>query len=157
MGKTSDAIVPAERIQRLVLLLRGEKVIIDADLAALYGVTTRRLNEQVRRDRERFPGDFMFRLSKEEKAKVVANCDHLRSLKYSPTHPFAFTEHGALMAASVLNTPHAVVVSVHVVRAFIRLREMLAAHREIAERFAEPESRLSTHDRQIHAILSTIR
>jgi len=94
----------------------GQKVILDADLAKLYGVTTKRLNQQVKRNRERFPEDFMFQLTTEEKAEVVANCDHLSRLKFSPASPYAFTEHGAVMAASVLNTPRAIEVSIFVVR-----------------------------------------
>ena len=100
---------------------------LDADLAELYGVSTKRLNEQVKRNHERFPADFMFQLTEEEKAQVVANCDHLNRLKFSPVLPHAFTEHGALMAASVLSTPRAVETSVFIVRAFVRLRQILAS------------------------------
>ena len=93
------------RIAQQILVIRDQKVMLDADLAALYGVPTKRLNQQVKRNAERFPEDFMFQLSRSERDEVVANCDHLRQLRFSPTMPFAFTEHGALMAASVLNTP----------------------------------------------------
>ena len=96
-------LLPTERIERTILLIRGQKVILDMDLARLYGVTTKRLNEQVKRNRKRFPADFMFRLTVEEKAEVVANCDHLTKLRFSPGLPQAFTEHGAVMLASVLN------------------------------------------------------
>ncbi|MBI1988551.1 MAG: ORF6N domain-containing protein [Betaproteobacteria bacterium] len=134
---------------------------IDADLAALYDVPTKRLNQQVKRNAERFPKDFVFRLSRAERDEVVANCDHLRRLKFSPTMPFAFTEHGALMAASVLNTPRAVEVSLYVVRAFVELREALATHKELARRLDELESRLerklATHDHAIAGILEAIR
>ena len=92
-------LIPIDMIERKILLIRGEKVMLDVDLAALYGVTTKRLNEQVKRNRERFPNDFMFQLTEEEKAEVVANCDHLKRLKFSPTLPYAFTEHGAIMLA----------------------------------------------------------
>ena len=104
----AEALVVTARIARQILVIRGQKVMIDADLAALYGVPTKRLNEQVKRNAARFPKDFVFRLSRAERDEVVANCDHLWRLKFSPTMPFAFTEHGALMAASVLNTPRAV-------------------------------------------------
>jgi len=97
--------VPEERVEETILYIKGKRVILDADLAWLYGVTTKRLNEQVRRNRGRFPEDFIFQLSTEEKAEVVANCYHLSNLKFSRTLPYAFTEHGAIMAASVLNTP----------------------------------------------------
>ncbi len=112
-------LIPVEMIERKILLIRGEKVMLDADLAALYGVTTKRLNEQVKRNRERFPNDFMFQLTEEEKAEVVANCDHLKRPKFSHALPYAFTEYGAIMLASVLNSPIAVQTSVLVVRAFV--------------------------------------
>ena len=95
--------IPMERIDRSILMIRGQKVMLDADLANLYGVTTKRLNEQVKRNRSRFPSDFMFQLTAKEKAEVVAICDHLGKLKYSPTLPHAFTEPGAITLASVLN------------------------------------------------------
>ena len=104
--------VPIEQIQRKILLIRGKKMMLDADLAQLYGVSTKRLNEQVKRNHDRFPEDFMFQLTAAEKAEVVAKCDHLAKLKYSPTHPYAFTEHGAIMLAAVLSTPRAIEVSV---------------------------------------------
>jgi len=97
------SIVPIAKIERSILLVRGQKVMLDAYLAGLYGVTTKRLNEQVKRNRGRFPEDFMFQLTKQEKDEVVANCDHLNRLKFSRNLPYAFTEHGAIMAASVLN------------------------------------------------------
>jgi hypothetical protein len=149
--------VPIQRIERSILFLRGQRVILDADLANLYGVTTKRLNEQVRRNRGRFPEDFMFRLTADEKAEVVANCDHLSRLRFSPALPYAFTEHGVIMAASVLNTPRAIEASIFVVRAFVKLREMLAAHKELARKLEELEARLGEHDEQIEAIFEAIR
>ena len=131
MSNSSRA-TPALSIEGRILLIRGQKVMIDADLAELYGAPTKRLNEQVKRNADRFPPDFMFALSAVEKAEVVANCDHLRNLKFSRSMPFAFTEHGAMMAGFVLNTPRAVEMSVYVVRAFARLREMLASNRDLA-------------------------
>lgn len=152
---------PVQDITRAILVLRGHKVLLDAELASLYGVTTKRLNEQVKRNAERFPPDFMFQLTEQEKNEVVANCDHLQRLKFSPTMPFAFTEHGALMAASVLNTPRAVEVSLYVVRAFVALREALATHKELGKRLDELEARLerklATHDQAITGILEAIR
>lgn len=109
---SKQSIIPMERIEQRILLIRGQKVMLDADLAELYGVTTKRLNEQVKHNRERFPEDFMFQLTAEEKAEVVANCDHLSRLKYSAALPNAFTEHGAIMVATILNTERAVEVSV---------------------------------------------
>ena len=159
-GKSSNSrtsIVPPETIERRILLIRGEKVILDSDLAALYGVKTKRLNEQVRRNSDRFPRDFLFQLTPEEAIEVVANCDHLGNLKYSKTLPNVFTEHGAIMAASVLNTPRAVEMSVFVVRAFVRLRNLLATHKELAEKLAELERKLASHDEQILAIVNAIK
>ncbi|MCK6438757.1 MAG: ORF6N domain-containing protein [Planctomycetes bacterium] len=130
---------------------------IDADLADLYGVSTKRLNEQVKRNRRRFPEDFMFQLDNSEKEKVVANCDHLAKLKYSPVLPLAFTEHGAIMAANVLNSPKAVAASVHVVRAFVRLREMIAAHKELSHKLTELEGKVNKHDQSIAALFDAMR
>lgn len=130
---------------------------LDADLALLYGVTTKRLNEQVKRNRDRFPKDFVFQLTEREKAEVVANCDHLSRLKFSQYLPFAFTEHGAIMAASVLNTPRAVEMSVFVVRAFVRLRSLLGTHKEVITKLAELERKLTTHDKQIVALVEAIK
>ena len=134
--------------------MRGHKVLIDADLAELYGVPTKRLNEQVKRNAGRFPEDFSFQLSSAEKEEVVANCDHLARLKFSPALPYAFTDHGAIMAANVLNSSRAVEMSVHVVRAFVRLREMIASHKELAKRLDELEAR---YDRQFKVVFDAIR
>ena len=139
-------------IEPLILTLRGQKVIVDADLAEAYGVTTKRLNEQVKRNADRFPEDFMFRLTEVEKTEVVANCDHLQKLKFSPQFPFVFTEHGALMAASVLNSPKAVEMSVFVVRAFVKMREQLAANAEILKRLAEIDKTLLEHNDALQVI-----
>jgi hypothetical protein len=141
-------------IESRILLLRGYKAMIDADLAQLYGVPTKRLNEQVRRNARRFPKDFCFQLSAAEKTEVVANCDHLRQLRFSPSLPYAFTEHGAIMAATVLNTPRAVDMSLHVVRAFVRLREMIASHKDLAKRLDEMEGR---YDQQFKIVFDAIR
>jgi len=128
-----------------------------ADLAAVYGTTTKALNQAVKRNRGRFPSDFLFQLTRREKAEVVTNCDHLRKLKYSASLPFAFTEHGAVMLASVLNSSTAVQASIAVVRAFIRLRQFLATHRQLARKLAELEGRLEEHDEEITALFDAIR
>jgi hypothetical protein len=147
-------LIPAERIERSILLLRGEKVMLDADLAALYGVSTKRLNEQVKRNRDRFPPDFMFQLTPEEKLEVVANCDHLARLRFSPVLPYAFTEHGAIMAANILNSPRATQVSIMVVRAFVRLRQMLASHADLARKLDALEKK---YDAQFRVVFDAIR
>jgi len=153
----SKALVKVGKIQQRILLIRGEKVIIDADLAEAYGVTTKALNQAIRRNVDRFPADFMFRLTKEEKQEVVTNCDHLENLKFSPVNPRAFTEHGAIMAASVLNSPKAIEVSVFVVRAFVQLREVIAGHKELARKIAQLEKKLGDHDEQIMVLVEAIK
>lgn len=132
MATPTNGLAPVLRVESRILVIRGQRVMIDADLAELYGVPTKRLNEQVKRNADRFPADFMFQLSAEEKAEVVANCDHLAKLKFAKSRPFAFTEHGAIQASNVLATPQAVEMGVYVVRAFVRLREVLASSRELA-------------------------
>ena len=137
MTKQEPALVAIERIENRILLIRGQKVMIDADLAELYGVPTRVLNQAVKRNSERFPEDFMFSLTPDEKPEVVTNCDHLARLKFSSSLPFAFTEHGAIMAANVLNSQRAVEASVYVVRAFVRQREMIASNKELTAKLNE--------------------
>jgi len=148
------ALTPAPNVERRILSIRGQRVMLDADLAALYGVSTRVLNQAVKRNPERFPEDFMFRLTAAEKAEVITNCDHIRSLKFSPTLPCAFTKHGAIMLASVLNTPIAVQASVQVVRAFVRLREVMGAHRDLARKLEEIEKK---YDAQFKTVFEAIR
>lgn len=156
MAKTT-ALVPAERIESRILVIRGRRVMLDADLAEIYGTTTKALNQAVKRNRKRFPGDFTFQLSQREKREVVTVCDHLHKLKYSRSLPFAFTEHGAVMLASVLNSLRAVQASIAVVRAFIRLRQFLASRQKLALKLLELEKRLGEHDDEIAALFEAIR
>lgn len=160
---TPQNLVSTEHITHAILVLRGQRVLLDAELAALYGVTTKRLNEQVKRNAARFPEDFLFRLSAAEvetlnRSQIATGSQRHRDPRFPP---YAFTEHGAIMASMVLNSPHAVEMSVYVVRAFVQLREMLSSNRELARRFAQLETRLdkrlTDHDRAIGAILSAIR
>ena len=146
-----------EQIGRRILLIRGHKVMLDRNLAKLYGVSTKALNQAVKRNRERFPNDFMFQLTQGEKEEVVTNCDHLRQLKFSTVLPYAFTEHGAIMLASVLNSQRAVEVSIYVVRAFVKLRETLSRHRNLAQKLMELEQKLESHDEQIRSLFHAIR
>jgi hypothetical protein len=154
------ALGKAEDITRAILALRGRRVLLDADLAVLYGVTTRRLNEQVRRNRKRFPDDFLFELTIEEFANLKSRFA-TSSWGGRRKRPLAFTEHGAIQAATILNSTRAVEMSVYVVRAFVKLRELLSTNRELARRFEQLESRLdrkfTEHDEAIAAILSAIR
>jgi len=153
----SKALVLFDRIERVILSVRGERVILDADLAALYGVTTKRLNEQVRRNRDRFPPDFAFRLSWEETRASRSQFATLKRGRNIKFRPYVFTEHGAIMAANVLNSKRAVTVSVLVVRAFVRLRGMLAANKELAGRLDELERKVAGHDGDIRALVEAIR
>ena len=165
--KNKTALIAIEAIASRIVVLRGQRVMLDADLAALYGVTTKRLNEQVERNLERFPSDFMFRLTNHEvailRSQFATSSSDARRLAWGGRRytPHAFTEHGALMAAMVLNSPRATEVSVYVVRAFVELRDTLVAHKQLAKRLDELESRLerklSTHDQTIAGILDAIR
>lgn len=150
--------VLAKPVESRILLLRGSKVILDSDLAELYGVEVKRLNEQVRRNIERFPPDFVFQLSSAEQKNLRSQFATSRSGHGGRRHlPFAFTEHGAIMAATVLNSKRAVKMSVFVVRAFVRLRNALAANRQVAAQLAELERHLEIHDDAIQEIIDTIR
>jgi len=133
MTARKTRLASVEHITQSILVLRGQRVLLDADLAALFGVTTRRLNEQVRRNRARFPDDFLFELTVEEFANLksrfaTSSWGGRRKL------PLAFTEHGAIQAATILNSPRAVEISVYVVRAFVKLRELLSSNRELGNR-----------------------
>lgn len=147
-------LIPTEKIDRSILIIREQRVMIDSDLAAIYGVKTSRLNEQVKRNKDRFPNDFMFQLTHEEKQEVIANCDHLKKLKFSHTNPYAFTEHGTIMLANVLNTSTAIETSVLIVRAFVKLREILSTHKDLERKIIELESK---YDKQFKLIFEAIR
>jgi ORF6N domain len=157
------ALAPVEHITQSILVFRGHKVLLDVELAELYGVPTKVLNQAVKRNAERFPEDFMFRLSRAEAEALNRSQSVTGSQKHRDPRfpPHAFTEHGAIMAASVLNSAQAVEMSVYVVRAFVHLRELLNSNRELARRFAQLETRLdkklTEHDLAIAAILSAIR
>jgi hypothetical protein len=158
--KHDNALVPLERIEQAVYRIRGQRAMLDTDLAAFYGVATRALNQAVKRNRERFPLDFCFQVTRAERDELITNCDNLDVLKYSRTMPFAFTEHGAIMAATVLRSEHAIQISVLVVRAFVRLRHILAEHRELARRIEALERefthKTAEHDAHIARIYGII-
>ncbi len=147
-------------LEERILTIRREKVIVDSDLAELYGVPTKALNQAVNRNCQRFPADFSFLLSPEEKCEVVTNCDHLKHLKFSSALPRVFTEHGAIMAATILNSPRAVQMSVFVDRAFVRMRAALIANTELSAslRLLERElkGRLNMHEAAIVDVLQHI-
>lgn len=156
MPKSQTAL--AFPVESRILVLRRQKVILDADLAQLYGVSVKRLNEQVKRNQQRFPSDFMFQLTPKEhdilRSQFATSKQGRGGRRYPP---YAFTEHGAIMAAGVLNSPRAVHMSIFVVRAFVRLREMLATNRQLAAKIDELESRLETHDSKIQELIEAIR
>lgn len=147
--------IPLERVEKAILLIRGEKVILDSELALLYRVTTTRLNEQVKRNPERFPADFAFRLSKQEFTDLISQFA-ISSSKHGGRRklPYAFTEHGAIMAANVLSSKRAVEASVQVVRAFVKLREMLTSNAELALKLDELERK---YDHQFKIVFDAIR
>jgi uncharacterized protein YukE len=160
MESGKDAI-PTRQIEDQIYAVRGKRVMLDADLARLYGVTTKRLNEQVRRNADRFPEDFAFKLIDQEvtnlRSQIATSSEAFRGHGGRRYQPWAFTEHGAIMAASVLNTPRAVEVSVFVVRAFVKLRELAMAHKEIRQKLDELERKVAGHDQAIAGLISAIR
>lgn len=153
-----DAIVLAKRVGTKILILRNQKVIIDTDLAELYGVSVKRLNEQIKRNPKRFPADFLFTLTSEEYQNLRS-----QNATSSPTHggrrylPNAFTEHGAIMAATVLNSRRAIEMSIFVVRAFVQMRQATVLNQHVVSKLAELESRLDSHDGEIQALVEAIR
>jgi hypothetical protein len=159
--RKKQSVIPLGRIEDQIYAIRGKRVMLDADLADLYGVTTRRLNEQVRRNIERFPADFAFQLTNQEIAILMSQ--NATSSQVAGGHggrrkrPLVFTEHGAIMAASVLNSPRAVEVSVFVVRAFVKLRELSVAHKEIGRKLDALERKVAGHDQAIAGLINAIR
>jgi len=152
------SLVVVDRIENLIRVVRDQRVMLDSDLAMLYGVATKALNQAVKRNADRFPADFMFRLTDEEasalRSQIVTSKPGRGGKRYAP---YAFTEHGAIMAANVLNSPRAVQASVFVVRAFVRMREALTARKDIAEKLAELERKVATHDVAIREIVEAIQ
>lgn len=159
---SDSVIVPLERIQSLILVVRGQRVVMDRDLAELYGVPTRQLKQAVKRNSAKFPEDFAFELSMEEAAaarlsrsqNVTLNKGRGGNVKYAP---LVFTEHGVVQAANVLRSEAAVQMSVQVVRAFVQLRHMVVNHKAIRSKLTELESRIGEHDEQLAAIVDALR
>ena len=150
-------LIPVETIANKILFLRNEKVLLDRDLAELYGVSTKALNQAVKRNARRFPPDFMFRLTKKEKDKLVTNCDRFQPLKHSSVSPRAFTEQGVAMLSSVLNSQRAIDVNIAIMRAFVHMRKMIASHTELAKKLKELEHHIKDHDEKIQAIFEAIQ
>lgn len=156
MNKKAIALV--RQTETKILLIRGQKIILDTDLAALYGVSVRQLNQQIKRNFDRFPADFLFRLSRIEyenlRSQFVISSSSYGGRRYLP---YAFTEHGAIMAATVLNSERAVEMSIFVVRAFVRMREALSSNQKIVSKLGELERRLESHDSDIQQLIEAIR
>ena len=144
-------------IKNCIYTIRGQKVMIDRDLAELYGVKTYRLNEAVKRNIKRFPEDFMFKLTKEELNELIANCDNLENLKYSPTTPNAFTEQGVSMLSSVLNSERAIAINVEIIRTFVQLRQFAIENKELAQRLSELERYFMQHCKDYNSDIREIR
>lgn len=167
----TSPIAAVDALSGRIHLVRGQRVMLDSDLAELYGVTTKRFNEQIKRNLERFPTDFMFQLTTEEhdslRSQIVTlDADVSLRSQFATSKagrggrrylPYVFTEHGAIMAASVLSSPQAVEMSVFVVRAFVQLRELLSTSRELSARLDDLERKLSTHDQAIAGVIDAIR
>ena len=151
-----NEIIPVEFIEEIILLIREHRVIIDRDLAALYGVRTKAFNQAVKRNEKKFPEDFRFQLNKDEKNELVTNCDRFKTLKHSSSMPYAFTEHGALMAANILNSERASAMSVYVIRAFVKLRQMIIGNHELSKKLGEMERRLDNHEEHLAGLLKAI-
>ena len=151
-------LIPQEIIEEKILLLRGKKVMLDRDLARLYGVKTKVLNQAVKRNIERFPEDFMFELTKEEfktwRSQFVTSKADRKGLRYAP---IAFTEQGVAMLSSVLRSKKAIQVNIAIMRTFVRLKEIISTHKELAHKLNELERKFEKHDGEIHAIFETIR
>jgi hypothetical protein len=133
--------MPLEKIENRIYQIRGKKVMLDVDLASLYRVLTKVLNQAVKRNTKRFPDDFMFRLTETEKKEVVTNCDHLNRLKFSPHLPLAFTEQGVAMLSSILNSERAIMVNIQIMRAFVKLRRAGLTYAHLKRKIEEMEKK----------------
>ncbi len=154
MPKSTGSIIPIERIHKSILLIRRHKVVLDRDLAGFYGVETKVLNQAVKRNIDRFPADFMFQLTEEEKEQVVTNCDHLSSLKFSPVLPYAFTEQGVAMLSSVLRSKRAVEVNIAIMRTFVKLREILTTNSALRRKIEAMERQYDEQFKLVFKVLS---
>lgn len=157
MSKNRTISIPETVIINKILHLRNKKVMIDRDLAELYGVSTKQLNQQVKRNIHRFPDDFMFQLTDKEKEEVVTNCDHLSPLKFSKSLPYAFTEHGAVMLASVINSETAIQMNIQIVRVFMQLREMALTHKDVLVKLMKVEKKITEHDEDLKLLFKAIQ
>ena len=153
----SKEIIPVERVVQSIRWIRGQKVLFDSALAALYDVTTGNLNKAVSRNRDRFPSDFMFQLNAEEAEDLIFQIGRSKGRGGRRHRPYAFTEQGIAMLSSVLNSDRAIRANIAIMRAFVKPRQMLETNRELARKFSELEKRVGKHDQEIAAILEAIR
>lgn len=149
-----DELVPIKKVESKIFQIRGKKVMLDRDLAELYMVPTKRLNEQVKRNAKRFPEDFMFTLTEKEKREVVANCDHLKGLKFSYQSPYAFTEQGVAMLSSILNSERAIAVNIQIMRAFVNIKRVAVTYSGLKHKIDEMEKR---YDGQFRVVFKAIK
>ena len=152
-----DKIISKESLEERIFLIRKQRVMLDRDLAELYGVETKYLNRQVKRNIERFPAEFMFQLTLDEKNELVTNWHRFSILKHSTVLPHAFNEHGVAMLASVLRSKTAVKISINIIKVFVKLKEILSTHKDLADKFSQLERRIEKHDKEIYAIFQAIR
>ena len=150
-------LIPQEVIEQKIFLIRGKKVMLDRDLAGLYGVETKYLNRQVRRNIQRFPEEFSFRLNMQEKIELVTICHRFKTMKYSASLPYVFTEYGVAMLASVLNSERAVKISIVIIKTFVKLREIIYTHKELLLRLQALEVKYANHDNKIIEIFKAIQ
>lgn len=151
---SNELIITNEFIMSKILLIRNQKVMIDSDLAGLYGVSTKRLNEQVKRNIKRFPENFMFQLTKNEKEQLISTFEHLDKLKFSSTLPYVFTEHGTMMMGNVLNSDRAIEFSIKIVETFIKMRELLTDNLGFKLEIEEIKKKLSNQNKNIELVFT---
>lgn len=156
-GKILTNLIPLEVITDRIFNIRNQKVMIDYDLANLYAVPTKAVNQAVKRNNERFPSDFMFQLNRQERNELVTNCDRLKNLKYSSSMPFAFTESGVSMLSSVLNSERAIKINIQIIRAFIRLRKILEENIALRYAFEGLEKKMNENERDIELAIRGVQ
>ena len=149
--------IPDEIVMSKIIIIRNQRVMVDSDMAELYGVSTKRLNEAVKRNQSRFPIDFMFQLTEHEKEEVVAICVHLKKIKFSPYLPFVFTEHGAVMLASVLNSDRAIHVNIQIVRIFNKMRDIMLSHKDLLLEIQKINNKLTSHEDKILLVFEYLK
>jgi hypothetical protein len=153
----SEKEIAVDVVAGKILVVRGKKVMLDRDLAELYKVSTKVLNQAVKRNKNRFPDDFMFQITQEEKYELVTICDRFNKLKHSTSLPYVFTEQGVAMLSSMLNSERAIQVNIAIMRAFVKLRQIMSSHKELAEKLEELERKYQLHETDIQVIFEAIK